>query len=62
MRSGEDGASIGTSTLLAAWSGAVYVAEIEDGRMTGALATARYLDVTRRYADMAGCGSMTSCS
>jgi hypothetical protein len=52
----------GTSTLLAAWSAAVYVAQIEDGRMTEALAAARYLDVTRCYADMAGCGSMTSCS
>jgi hypothetical protein len=39
--------SIGTSTLLAAWNAAVYVAQIEDGRMTEALATTRYLDVTR---------------
>jgi hypothetical protein len=58
----EVGAGIGASTLLAAGHAAVYVAQIEDGRMTGALAAARYLDVTRRYADMAGCGSMTGCS
>jgi len=39
--------SIGTSTLLAAWNAAVYVAQIEDGRMTEALGTTTYLDVTR---------------
>jgi hypothetical protein len=43
----EVGDSIGTSTLLAAWNAAVYVAQIEDRRMTEALATTRYLDVTR---------------
>ena len=43
----EVGDSIGTSTLLAAWNAAVYVAQIEDERMTEALATTRYLDVTR---------------
>lgn len=43
----EVGESIGTSTLLAAWNAAVYVAQIEDERMTEALATTRYLDVTR---------------
>ena len=43
----EVGDSIGTSTLLAAWNAAVYVAQIEDGRMTEALATTTYLDVTR---------------
>jgi hypothetical protein len=58
----EVGAGIGASTLLAAGHTAVYVAQIESRRMTGALAAARYLDVTRRYADMAGCGSMTGCS
>jgi hypothetical protein len=40
------GDSSGISTLLVAWSAAVYVAQIEDGRMTGALAAARDLDVT----------------
>ena len=43
----EVGDSIGTSTLLAAWNAAVYVAQIEEGRMTEALATTTYLDVTR---------------
>ena len=44
----EVGDSIGTSTLLAAWNAAVYVAQIEDPRMSEALATSRYLEVTRR--------------
>jgi capsid protein len=35
------------SSLLAARSAAVYVAQIEDQRMTGAVATTEYLDVTR---------------
>jgi hypothetical protein len=43
----EVGDSIGTSTLLAAWNAAVYVAQIEDTRMTEALASSRYLEVTR---------------
>jgi hypothetical protein len=43
----EVGDSIGTSTLLAAWNAAVYVAQIEDDRMTEALATTKYLDITR---------------
>jgi hypothetical protein len=43
----EVGDSIGTSTLLAAWNAAVYVAQIEDARMTEALASSRYLEVTR---------------
>jgi hypothetical protein len=43
----EVGDSIGTSTLLAAWNAAVYVAQIEEERMTEALATTKYLDVTR---------------
>ncbi len=44
----EVGDSIGTSTLLAAWNAAVYVAQIEDERLRAALATPAYLDVTRR--------------
>jgi SAM-dependent methyltransferase len=43
----EVGDSIGTSTLLAAWNAAVYVAQIEDERMTEALSSAKYLEVTR---------------
>jgi hypothetical protein len=40
--------NIGTSTLLAAWNAAVYVAQIEDDRLNGALAEgADYLKATR---------------
>jgi hypothetical protein len=43
----EIGSSIGTSTLLAAWNAAIYVAQIEDERLRTAMADARYLDATR---------------
>ncbi|HVX99001.1 MAG TPA: hypothetical protein VHA55_04335 [Pseudorhodoplanes sp.] len=43
----EISASIGTSTLLAAWNAAIYVAQIEDDRLTEAQADGRYLDATR---------------
>ncbi|HEX6001376.1 MAG TPA: hypothetical protein VFZ16_18570 [Hyphomicrobiaceae bacterium] len=39
--------SIGTSTLLAAWNAAVYVAQIDDERLGEVVATPRYLDATR---------------
>ncbi|MEB2335632.1 MAG: hypothetical protein OZ920_02990 [Burkholderiales bacterium] len=39
--------SIGTSTLFAAWNAAVYVGQIEDARLEQALASGRYLEVTR---------------
>lgn len=42
-----DTASIGTSTLLAAWNAATYVAQIEDERLEAAMATPAYLDATR---------------
>lgn len=38
---------IGTSTLLAAWNAATYVAQIEDERLTDALGSSAYLDATR---------------
>ncbi|MGV3555796.1 MAG: hypothetical protein ACO1OD_11125 [Croceibacterium sp.] len=38
---------IGTSTLLAAWNAATYVAQIEDERLTAAMSSSAYLDVTR---------------
>jgi hypothetical protein len=41
----EDG--IRTSTLLGAWNAATYVAQIEDQRLTAAMANDLYLDVTR---------------
>ena len=43
----EIGSSIGTSTLLAAWNAAVYVAQIEDDRLNEALQTGNYLEATR---------------
>ena len=43
----EISASIGTSTLFAAWNAAVYVAQIEEDRLTQALGERRYLDATR---------------
>ncbi len=39
--------SIGTSTLIAAWNAAVYVAQIDDERLAAALGERRYLDATR---------------
>jgi hypothetical protein len=43
----EVGASIGTSTLFAAWNAAIYVAQIEDDRLAEVVADGRYLDATR---------------
>ena len=39
--------SIGTSTLLAAWNAAIYVAQIEDERLESVMGDRRYLDATR---------------
>ena len=41
------GAGIGTSTLFAAWNAAVYVAQIDDERLSEALGQRRYLDATQ---------------
>ena len=41
------GAGIGTSTLFAAWNAAVYVAQIDDERLSDALGQRRYLEATR---------------
>ncbi|MEX2518763.1 MAG: hypothetical protein WD969_05470, partial [Paracoccaceae bacterium] len=43
----EVGRSIGTSTLLAAWNAAIYVAQIEDERLEGVILDGAYLDATR---------------
>jgi hypothetical protein len=43
----EISASIGTSTLFAAWNAAIYVAQIEDDRLAGVVSDGRYLDATR---------------
>jgi hypothetical protein len=42
-----ESASIGTSTLLAAWNAATYVAQIEDERLAAAMGNSQYLDATR---------------
>jgi SAM-dependent methyltransferase len=42
-----EGESIGTSTLLAAWNAATYVAQIEDERLSEAMSNSSYLDATR---------------
>lgn len=39
---------IGTSTLLAAWNAAVYVAQIDDERLEQAIADGSYIEATRR--------------
>ncbi len=38
---------IGTSTLLAAWNAAIYVAQIDDRQVSEAMSTSVYLDATR---------------
>ena len=43
----EIAASIGTSTLFAAWNAAVYVAQIDDERLAEVLGARKYLDATR---------------
>jgi hypothetical protein len=40
--------SIGTSTLVAAWNNATYVAQIEDARLTEAMNSGHYLEVTKK--------------
>ena len=44
----EIGSNIGTSTLLAAWNAAVYVAQIEDDRLTDVLRNGDYLEATSK--------------
>ena len=41
------GGSIGTSTLLAAWNAATYVAQIEDDRLEDVMKDTSYLQATR---------------
>ena len=43
----EISATIGTSTLFAAWNAAIYVAQIDDSRLDAAIANRDYLDATR---------------
>jgi hypothetical protein len=39
--------SIGTSTLFAAWNAAIYVAQIEDQRLSEAITSGAYLQATK---------------
>jgi hypothetical protein len=41
------GSGIGTSTLFAAWNAAVYVAQIDDERLSAAMGNRDYLEATR---------------
>ncbi len=41
------GESIGTSTLMAAWNAAVYVAQVEDERVERVIADGSFLEATR---------------
>jgi hypothetical protein len=43
----EVSASIGTSTLFAAWNAAIYVAQIDDNRLSQVIGNSAYLDATR---------------
>jgi hypothetical protein len=47
--------SIGTSTIFAAWNAAVYVAQIDDERLAGAIGSRQYLDATREVLQAHGC-------
>jgi len=46
--------SIGTSTLFAAWNAAVYVAQIDDERLTKVVGERKYLDATREVLQQHG--------
>jgi len=48
------GGSIGTSTLLAAWNAATYVAQIEDDRLEDVISDGSYLDATREVLNQRG--------
>jgi hypothetical protein len=43
----EVSSSIGTSTLMAAWNAAVYVAQVEDDRLSDVNSDRRFIDATR---------------
>lgn len=50
----ELGESIGTSTLMAAWNAAVYVAQIDDERLNAAMSDNRYLAATAEVLERYG--------
>ena len=50
----EIGSSIGTSTLLAAWNAATYVAQVEDERLEAVMHGDAYIENTRRVLNKRG--------
>jgi hypothetical protein len=50
----EISSSIGTSTLLAAWNAAIYVAQIEDDRLSDVHSDRRYIEATRAVLQQQG--------
>jgi hypothetical protein len=50
----EISASIGTSTLLAAWNAAIYVAQVEDDRLSDVNSDRRYIEATREVLQQHG--------
>ena len=60
----EISSSIGTSTLLAAWNAAIYVAQVEDDRLSDVNSDRRYhrRDARCSRRRTAACGSTTSLS
>ena len=51
---GEVSSAIGTSTLFAAWNAAIYVAQIEDHRLTEVVKNDRYLEATQEVLQARG--------
>ncbi len=50
----EEAAQIGTSSVVAAWNAATYVAQIDEDRLAQAMASGDYLDVTREVMERYG--------
>ncbi len=51
----EISATIGTSTLFAAWNAAIYVAQIDDQRLSEVIGNTSYLDATKDVLQKHGC-------
>jgi hypothetical protein len=50
----EEAARIGTSSVVAAWNAATYVAQIDETRLAQAMSTGLYLDATRKVMEKHG--------
>src|SRR5262249_56006117 len=50
----EISSSIGTSTLLAAWNAAIYMAQVEDDRLSDVNSDRRYIEATREVLQQYG--------